>query len=222
MDFRQADDMSLVVFSGLALGMVWVCLRAIRISDHWKKWSVVLAVVVLLFSAGAISGLVAQSFVPFGPLLFTLIFVSALSFSFSAAGKQVAGALSLGALIGFQGFRLPLELVLHHWASIETIPATMTWTGQNWDVLAGLVALVGLPWVQKSRKFAWVVNTFGFLLLLNVMRVVIFSSPLPFAWQLDNPLRLIAYFPYCLIGPLFVMPALVGHLLTFRKLLSKA
>ena len=34
-----------------------------------------------------------------------------------------------------------------------------------------------------------------------------------------NPIQLIMYFPYALIAPLFVMPALIGHIITIRILL---
>jgi hypothetical protein len=136
----------------------------------------------------------------------------------SDAGKKVSQYFSLTALIGFQAFRLPLELILHQWAEIETIPSTMTWTGQNWDILAGIVSLLAIPFLKKSKRLAWAVQIIGFVLLLNFLRVVMMSSPLPFAWELDIPLQLIQYFPYCLIGPLMVGPAMAVHLITFRAL----
>jgi hypothetical protein len=53
---------------------------------------------------------------------------------------------------------------------------------------------------------------------VNVLRVVVLSSPFPFAWPLANPLQLALYFPYVLIAPLFVGAALAGHLVAFRAL----
>lgn len=105
---------------------------------------------------------------------------------------------SLTSFVGFQVFRLPLELLLHHWANHGTI-----------------------PWVSRFRWIAWSTQLVGLALLINVVRVVVMSSPFPFSWQLENPLQLVMYFPYALIGPLFVGVALAGHLLTFRKLLHK-
>lgn len=129
--------------------------------------------------------------------------------------------LPLTVLIGFQGFRLPLELILHRWATIGTVPETMTWTGQNFDVISAAVALVTAPLVSKWPCLAWIPSIIGLGLLLNVMRVVVLSSPLPFSWQLHNQLQLIMYLPYALIVPLCVAPALIGHLVVVSYLLRR-
>lgn len=161
-------------------------------------------------------------FIPAGPILFLSVFTGSIYLAFSKVGTQISDTFSLKFLIGLQAFRFPLELILHHWAETNTIPETMTWTGQNWDVATGVMALLALPFLNKSQKLAWFVQTVGFCLLFNVLRVVMFSSPLPFAWPLQNPLQLIGYLPYALIGPLFVGVALTFHLISFRKLLRRA
>lgn len=221
MEFQAADNLSLGIFSVFALIMFSLVMRAIGRTNQGRKWQILLLVVLGLFSAASASGIVAKSFVPFGPMLFLLIFVFSLTFTFSQSGKHLAEILPLTILIGFQGFRVPLELILHQWSLSGTIPETMTWSGQNWDIAAGAVSILAIPLVKKSLKVALAVNAVGFLLLLNVVRVVVLSSPLPFAWELDRPLLLVAHFPYSLIGPLFVMPAMIGHLVTFRKIFSE-
>lgn len=220
MEFQQADNVSLILFCIFSIFMALVCVKAIRRTTNWPIWSVLYLGLISFFSIAAATGIAAERFVPTGPILFALIFVFGIVFSFSTSGAQLAKLLSLTVLIGFQGFRFPLELILHHWAAIGTIPETMTWTGQNWDIATGIISIFSIPFIRRSKLFALAVNLIGFLLLLNVIRVVVLSSPLPFAWELENPLRLAAYFPYCLIAPLFVLPALIGHLLTFRKILS--
>jgi hypothetical protein len=220
-EFQHADNLSLILFSIFAVVMAFFCFKAIMLATQWKKWSVIYLGIILLFSIAASSGLMVKSFIPMGPILFTLVFIFSIAFSLSAAGAEVSKILPITILIGFQGFRFPLELILHHWASIETIPNTMTWTGQNWDIATGILSLCSIPFIHRSKQVALVVNSIGFLLLLNVIRVVVLSSPLPFAWELANPLRLVVYFPYCLIGPLFVLPAFAGHLLAYRKILAQ-
>jgi FkbM family methyltransferase len=116
--------------------------------------------------------------------------------------------------------RLPLELILHSWGEQGTIPVQMTWAGQNFDVLTGITSLLLMKHVDKNRRVAWFANILGFGLLMNVLRVVVLTSPIPVGWNLENPLRLILYNPYAFIGPVFVIPALVLHLITFRKLLE--
>ena len=55
----------------------------------------------------------------------------------SPLGGWLAGACPVSLPLAFQGFRLPLELVLHSWVRQGVIPETMTWTGSNWDVFIG-------------------------------------------------------------------------------------
>lgn len=164
--------------------------------------------------------------IPTFPLLFLFMNGCALAYGLSSLGKRLSLATPLWALVGFQIFRLPLELVLHSWAEQGTIPATMTWNGQNFDIVTGLTALVCAPLAAKSRKAAWAANFLGIALLLNVMRVAVMSSPLPFAWPvtrgLHPPLLLAMVFPYALIVPLCVGAALAGHVILTRALLRTA
>ena len=194
-----------------------LCIMALSRSSQRILWIALFGLLNLVFGIVGLSGLVIDHFIPFGPMLFSLIFIFGIFYSFSVSAKGLSLALPVTVLVGFQGFRLPLELILHQWATVGTVPETMTWTGQNLDVITGILSLVAIPFLSKGKKIALFVNTVGFLLLLNVVRVVVLSSPLPFAWPLENPLLLIAYFPYCMIAPLFVMPAFIGHLLVFRK-----
>lgn len=165
-------------------------------------------------------GLALKYIIPVVPLLFFSVILSAVVFAFSEFGRRIAIGNSLAVLIGFQAFRLPLELLLHHWAGLGTIPSTMTWTGQNKDVYAGIISLLAIPFVNSIRPVAWFAQIFGFLLLLNVIYTVAMSSPFPFAWGLESPIQLIFHLPYALIAPLFVGAALAGHLITFRALRS--
>lgn len=157
---------------------------------------------------------------PLVPITFAVINVAALAFALSSSGRRLASHLPLAALVGFQAFRLPLELVLHAWSEQGTIPQTMTWTGANPDIVSGMVALMLAPFAAR-RSVAWTVNVVGFVLLVNVARVAMMSSPLPFAWHEVQPkLTLIAHLPYALIGPVCVAGALAGHVILTRRLLS--
>jgi hypothetical protein len=127
--------------------------------------------------------------------------------------------LPLPALVAFHGFRLPLELVLHSWVAQGVIPFTMTWSGRNWDILTGVVALVAAPFCRRNVIPAWGANVVGLVLLANVMRVVVFSSPVPFGWPVQPKLQLIYHVPYALIVPTCVGGALLGHVVLTRALL---
>lgn len=221
MQFIQADSLSLTLFVIFAIAMAAVIVYALRFTTQKKSWLSAYAGIVALFSIAAASGLVLKNFVPVGPFLFISLIVFSFALAYSKAGLEIAQNLTLATLIGFQGFRFPLEVILHRWAEYGTVPGTMTWTGQNWDLVTGIVSIIAIPVVNRYRWAAITAQMVGFMLLLNVIRVVLMSSPLPFAWQLKNPILLLAFFPYVLIGPLFVMPALIGHLITFRKLFAR-
>jgi hypothetical protein len=111
--------------------------------------------------------------------------------------------------------------VLHNWAAQGTIPETMTWSGQNWDIVSGVVALAAAPWTGRHRALAWTANLVGAGLLLNVMRVAVMSPPVPFGWGVTPPLLLAWYLPYALIGPVAVGGALAGHIILTRALRTR-
>lgn len=170
------------------------------------------------FVAVVASGLLVAYPTPGIPIVFAVIGVGAVGLVYSSTGAMLSSGLTVSGLILFQSFRLPLELVLHSWAEQGTIPWTMTWSGQNFDIVTGILALVTFRFAKSSLRLAWIVNGVGFVLLMNVMRVAVMSSPLPFAWPVLPQLQLVQHLPYALIAPVCVGGALVGHLLLFRKL----
>lgn len=155
------------------------------------------------------------------PLFFGSILIVSFAVGLASFGARLARHTPIAALIAFQAFRLPLELILHRWAERGTIPTTMTWTGQNWDIIAGSLAFVIWP-IAKNRAVAWGFNIIGSLLLLNVLRVALWSSPIPFGWDTQPPLQLFLHSPYFLIGPVLVGSAITGHIILTRALLHKA
>jgi hypothetical protein len=222
MNFIQADSISLSIFSLAAFSSYTLIVFKLKRSCINKLWSISFTCAILLISVIVISGVALRNIIPTLPIFMIGFILFANIFSFSPAGKKLAQTSSIKLLIGFQLFRFPLELLLHHWSNIGTIPETMTWSGQNIDIWAGIISLVALPFLGRKPIFDWAVNIIGFALLMNVLRVVVMSSPFPISWKLETPLLLGVYFPYVLIVPLFVVPALVGHLVSFRKLISSS
>lgn len=222
MDFIYADKITELLFSVFSLLMLSVLIYLVRQTGYkFKIFLSGLLGYLFLFSLVVGSGLPQRIIIPLVPLLFLSVLGFSIYFALSSFGKAVSQKYTLMVLVGIQMFRLPLELLLHHWAELGTVPPTMTWTGQNWDILSGVLALLSIPFVNRYPKMAWIINACGFVLLMNVLRVVIMSSPFPFSWPLENPIRLIMYLPYAYIGPLFVGFALAFHLITFRKLLNR-
>ena len=172
-------------------------------------------------SATVASGVLADRPFPGIPMMFATIIVVAFLAGMSPVGARLAH-LPLPALVAFQAFRLPLELVLHTWARQGVVPATMTWTGSNVDIISGLTALVCAPFAARTVIAAWVADVIGIGLLVNVARVAMLSSPLPFAWGVEPPLQLMFHMPYALIATVCVAGAVAGHVILTRRLLESS
>lgn len=143
----------------------------------------------------------------------------------SPLGRRLADAIPTAALVGFHGFRLPLELVLHQWWAEGVIPVSMTWTGRNPDIVTGIVALMLVPmliWPRLQRLHWWLAAAFSALglgLLVNVGVVAVLSSPLPIRQIWDEPpLQLGLHAPYVWIVTVCVAGALLGHVVLIRRL----
>jgi len=222
MPFHPASVASLAAFVAIVAAVIVAFCWAIRHSYRSNR-PVALAAGVLMAWLGGLSVLVASGRMPglplFGlPFFFLPILLVCVGAGLSSFGARLAAGLPLAALVGFQAFRLPLELVLHSWAAQGVIPETMTWTGQNWDIVSGVVALVGAPLAARYKIAARIANIVGLALLVNVMRVAVMSSPVPFGWGQQPSLLLAMHLPYAFIGPVCVGGALFGHVVLTRKL----
>lgn len=168
------------------------------------------------FCGAVATGYARDNPMPGIPMLMLLVVITSIAFAMCPIGEKISRFVPLQYLILFQAFRIPLELVLHEWARQGVIPQAMTWTGQNYDLYAGAVCLAAFPFVARFRWAARIANVIGFASLLNVIRIAMLCSPLPFAWNIEPKLQLILHVPYALIGPACVGAALIGHILVLR------
>lgn len=150
--------------------------------------------------------------------------VVAIGLAVSAVGRRFAEAIPIAALVGIQAFRLPLELVLHSWYEQGTLPIQMTFSGANWDIVTGSLALLGgLALTRADRRSQWrlaaLFNVVGFGLLMRVMWIAGRSLPSPLrAFPEDPPVLLPFFAPYTWIVPICVSGALFAHLVVGRWL----
>ena len=127
-------------------------------------------------------------------------------------------------LIGLQSFRLAVELLLHRAYLAGLVPAQMTWSGRNFDILTGLTALPLAYLAATGRLPRWAAilwNLLGFVLLLNLMTLMILSTPTVFRLFPNDPsAAFIARFPAIWLPTVLFPAAWAGHLLLFRRLQS--
>ena len=87
----------------------------------------------------------------------------------SPVGRRLAAGLPLAVLVGFQGFRLPLELMMHRAYEYGVMPVEMSYSGFNFDIVTGITAVVVATLLATGRAGmrtarAW--NVLGTLLLI--------------------------------------------------------
>lgn len=156
---------------------------------------------------------------PVPPMVIMVVVAgAAIGLALSSLGSMLAASTPLFLLVGFQSFRIPLELVLHRWTEIGVAPPQMTWTGSNIDIIAGIVALLSVPVVRRWRAFGWIPTLVGLALLGNVIFIVARSVPGPFLTYAD-PITIPNRFPHIWIATVCVAGALAVHLITIRALL---
>lgn len=164
-----------------------------------------------------------QDFTHRPPPLFPLLVISAVltvTLAFSQFGGNLVRTAPLAWIIGFQAFRILVEIFLD-WGSHEgLVPPQMTFEGRNWDILTGVTALL-VAWLAArgnlSRPILLAWNLLGLGLLLNIVTVAILSVPAPFQ-QFTPPNTFVTHPPYVWLPVFLVQAALFGHLLVFRFL----
>ncbi|HEV8244695.1 MAG TPA: hypothetical protein VGP93_02970 [Polyangiaceae bacterium] len=223
---------------GLALAVaalfVWGQLAAARRLGESTRQVGLFAALGTLFWLGlsalaASSGLLARFDLRPPPMALMFVAVTALGVfvGLSRAGERLALGLPLWLLIGVQGFRLPLELVMHRAAGEGVMPVEMSFSGYNFDIVTGTSALLiaALSFREQAPRFliaAW--NALG-LVLLSVVAVVAFvSSPIVHAFGTD-PAHVntwVTQVPFVWLPAVLVTAALSGHIIVWRRLSAAA
>jgi len=150
------------------------------------------------------------------------IIAIAIALGTSRLGGRIATGVPLAALVGFQGFRFPLELMLHQSYVEGLMPIQMSFSGFNYDILTGisaiLVALV-LVWKPGSRVLVRIWNTAGVVLLVNILAIALLSAPTPFRTFHAEPANVwITQAPWVWLPSVYVLAAIAGHILVYRRL----
>jgi hypothetical protein len=150
--------------------------------------------------------------------------VAALALGLSPLGARLARGLPLAALVGFQAFRLPLELLMDRAARAGAMPVQMSFEGYNFDIVTGASALVVAGLIAAGRApralvVAW--NILGIALLANIGVIAVASTPLfhAFGTAPQDLNTWVATAPFVWLPTVLVACALAGHLFLTRRLL---
>ena len=140
----------------------------------------------------------------------------------SPLGARLATGIPLAALIGMQAFRFPLELMLHRAYREGLMPVQMSYSGFNFDILTGLSAIVVALYIARRPNavaVARIWNAAGIVLLANILTIAVLSTPTPIRVFHNEPANeWIAHAPWVWLPAVFVVAAIVGHIVIFRRL----
>jgi hypothetical protein len=172
------------------------------------------------------TGIVGQRVDKFPPgiaLLAAPVVIVMLAIVLTQGGAVLARRIPLHVLIGFQVYRVGVELSLHHLSSLGLAPRMMTLEGGNIEILVALTAPVAAWLVSRStagRRVAWIWNVIGILSLANIVARAVLTAPGPLRLiDVETPDTAILMFPFTFI-PGFMAPlAMTLHILAFRAFL---
>lgn len=159
---------------------------------------------------------------PTGFLMLVLMWGLVLWLGFSRIGTQLATGLPLWILVGYQGFRIGVELLLHRAYTVGLMPVQMSYEGLNFDIVSGITAVIVAGLLLAGRLPRWVVgawNALGFVLLMVIVTIALLSTPTPLRVFMNEPENVwITHAPWVWLPTVMVAAALLGHILVFRKL----
>jgi hypothetical protein len=188
-----------------------------------RRYQLYAVVWLTLVSGAAFSGLLYPRDGP--PLPFALMMISVLIHGLvlarSEAGNCLARGLPLAYLVGFQGFRFPLELAMHRAHTEGLMPVQMSYSGLNFDIVTGITAVLlsgamAYMTVPKWVVYAWSIVGLG--LLANILVVATLSTPV-FAYFGPDRLNVwIMRMPYTLLPAVMVLAAWAGQLIVLGAL----
>lgn len=214
------------LFVGLLVGTLAGALAGIASwSPKLDAATAAVAIALWLLVTGALAQLgVIQNWETFPPpavLVFTFGLVATLVLSRMRWAKAFAGAAPIAFLVGFQAFRLPLELVMHHAADTGVMPVQMSFSGHNFDIATGALAVIlgGLALVRDvPRPLLWAFSGIGLGLLANIVTIAIRSMPVIAAYGPEQLNLWVTIVPFVWLPTVFVTLALFGHLLLIERL----
>lgn len=117
--------------------------------------------------------------------------------------------------------RIPIEIILYLLFTNKAIPELMTFAGRNFDILAGITAILIYFYQAKSTNkkvlIAW--NIAGIILLFNIVINAILSTPFPFQqFAFDQPNWAVLYFPYVWLPAAIVPLVMFSHFASIWRL----
>jgi hypothetical protein len=224
------DPIAAFGIGGLAIfvAVLWIVMFSRRNGRRALVLSAAVLTVMAVSGIAAWSGTLAQfnSFPPPMLVMIASVFVMSFAMGLSSFGGEATSELSFAALIGLQGFRLPLELVMHHTGNVGIMPVQLSYSGYNFDIVTGISALLIFALLKSGRSVprsvVWAWNLWGSLCLVVITIIAITTSPVLrfFGNEPRNLNTWVLYFPYVWLPVVLVTVAISSHVVITRKLMK--
>lgn len=222
------DAVASAGIAGLAVAVAagWVAVFSRGSAARAVRLGAVVALVLLVSALAASQGLLTRfdRVPPPMGVMIALVLVVPVAAAASRFGRDAA-SIPIGVLVGFQAFRLPLELVMHHAAEAGVMPPELSYAGYNFDIVTGAVALA--LWVIARRRgtlplrAVWIWNIWGIYCLCAIALIAVGTSPMVrlFGSEPRHVNTWVLYFPYVWLPVVLVTIAVASHVVITRKLL---
>ena len=214
--------LSAVLLAGFALAVLRVT------GDRRRAGRAAIGGAVWMGLTAALAGAGVLRFGPFPPtmlLVVVAVAVIVVRLGRSELGRLLATGLPLAVLVGFQGFRVLVELLLHRAYVEGLMPVQMSYAGYNFDILTGISAVLLGGLLARGTVSLGVIrlwNYLGLALLLNVLVIALLSAPTPLRLFTNEPSNVwVTQAPWVWLPAVMVLSALLGHWLLFRRLALK-
>ena len=214
--------------AGLAVAVAagWVAVFSRGSAARAVRLGAVAALLLLVSALAASQGLLTRfdRLPPPMGVMIALVLVVPVAAAVSRFGRD-ASTIPIGVLVGFQAFRLPLELVMHHAAEAGVMPPELSYAGYNFDIVTGagalLIGTLAAAGVRVPRPALWLWNAYGIYALAAIAVIAIGGSPMVRAFG-DDPRHVntwVLFFPYVWLPVVMVSAAIFGHGVITRALL---
>jgi hypothetical protein len=154
-----------------------------------------------------------------GPVVLFVVFVVVRS----NIGAGVAAAIPLWLILGFESFRIGVELLVHRLWEDGLVPKLLTYQGGNVDMVFGLSAPI-IAWIATTGRLGlrlamgW--NVLGLLSLANVTASAVLTGPIKLI-STEVPTVAMGFFPYTFIPGFLVPLAVTFHVLAIRAIAAR-
>ncbi len=209
-------------FIALSIAMAGILVFTTHYTSGVRSGRVSLMVATVWMGLTAVLGWAGylDAWAPPRMLIIIITMLAGLAWASRQKWTERLGDLPLSLLVGFQSFRILVELLLHQAVMEGIAHPTMTWTGTNFDIIAGVSALLLAPFAQRlNQRFLQGWNLLMAAVLVVTVVAGVLATPSPFRQIIGEPANgFVAGFPFVWLISVLVFSAWLGHIVLFRRL----